>query len=514
MRVLITGHERDLSFVNHAGAAFAAEGLSAMNTPRDRDLQGGEAEMAHDRLPDGSAMGVDMAAHVTMERAHLPYGRPALTFAAGRRFVARRVPALRSNLSSAILLGLRFIQARLISVWGLIIAAALCPPFVFAAFAVFSSAANFVSIAALLRLEAVFFRNSDRAQLGLAFRLAAAVGAAFLAATAIVLVGLVVTGWIAPAVAFFFLVSLAARSLLRLLWSEATAEGDFRAIGNSNVVQAMVQPAIMLALIAIFGPKALTLFMADALGHVLAAAYLLRRRRASVIALVQPMLWSWRSLAEAAIRWRDAPRALLPAALLAYGFAVAPLLALPYASNIVLAAQIALSMRLLDMPTQMFGTVSIPLVLNRMRAQAGPRRRFWARIMTLGLIGGAVVLFSAIAVVALVADNWLVGTQWQDLGEVVALLSAFYIGIAVLAPLQEVATLSRQPFWQVAINAVALGAIVAAMLWFAALSPELLLTIGAISILRTLAHAIFIWLHLDDPVEASSDGLAASGAAR
>ena len=57
-------------------------------------------------------------------------------------------------------------------------------------------------------------------------------------------------------------------------------------------------------------------------------------------------------------------------------------------------------------------------------------------------------------------------------------------------------------------------AIVAAMAWFRALSPELLLTIGAISILRTLAHAIFIWLHLDDPVEASSDGLAASGAAR
>lgn len=438
-----------------------------MTASRDRELSGDAAATPDERLSDGSTMGGDMAAHVTMDRAHLPHGRPELSIAAGRRFVARRVPALRSNLGSALLLGLRFIQARLISVWGLIIAAALCPPFVFAAFAVFSSAANFISIASLLRLEAVFFRSSDRFRLGLAFRLAAAVGVAFLAITTLVLIGLAATGWVAPAVAFFFLVSLAARSVLRLLWSEATAEGDFRAIGNSNVVQAVVQPAIMLILIAIFGPKALTLFMADALGHVLAAAYLLRRRRDSVAA-----------------------------------------------SNTVLAAQIALSMRLLDMPTQMFGTVSIPLVLNRLRAHAGPRRRFWARIMALGLIVGATVLFGVIALVSLVADHWLDGTQWQNLGEVIALLAAFYIGIAVLGPLQEVATLSRQPFWQVVINGVALIAIVAAMAWFRALSPELLLTIGAISILRTLTHTVFIWLHLDDSAEAPTDGLAASGAAR
>lgn len=484
-----------------------------MTASRDRNPSDDEMGTSGERPPNGTTTGVDMAAHVTMERALLPHGRPALTIAAGRRFVAARVPALRSSFGSAVLLGLRFIQARLISVWGLIIAAALCPPFVFAAFAVFSSAANFISIASLLRLEAVFFQNSDRARLGLAFRLAAAVGVVFLAIASVVLIGLALTGWIAPAVAFFFLVSLAARSVLRLLWSEATAEGDFRAIGNSNVVQAVVQPIIMLLLIWIFGPKALALFMADALGHVLAAVYLLRRRQAAIATLVRPALWSWRSLVEAAFRWRDAPRALLPSALLAYGFAVAPLLALPYASNTVLAAQVALSMRLLDMPTQMFGTVSIPLVLNRLRAHAGARRRFWARIMALGLIAGATVLFSAIAISALITDHWLAGTQWEDLGEVIALLAAFYIGIAVLGPLQEVATLSRQPFWQVAINAVALIAIVAAMAWFRALSPELLLTIGAISILRTLAHTVFIWLHLDDSAEAS-DGLAASGAAR
>ncbi len=66
-----------------------------------------------------------------------------MALAAGRRFVAARAPLLRSSLGSAILLGLRFVQARLISVWGLIIVAALCPPFVFAAFGVFSGDREF-----------------------------------------------------------------------------------------------------------------------------------------------------------------------------------------------------------------------------------------------------------------------------------------------------------------------------------------------------------------------------------
>ncbi|SKB45492.1 hypothetical protein SAMN05660750_00765 [Bosea thiooxidans] len=477
-----------------------------MSAPADPSGTGA----ADDRLSDQPVVDVDMTAHVAMERALLPPSRPALALAAGRRFVAARAPMLRS----AVLLGLRFVQARLISVWGLLIAAALCPPFVFAAFAVFSAAVNFVSTASLLRLEAVFFQSGDRVRLGLAFRLATAVGFAFCVAVAAVLIGLAAFGWIAPAVGFLFFGSLVARSVLRLLWAEATAEGDFRAIGNSNVVQAMVQPAIMLVLIVIFGPKALALFLADMLGHVLAAGYLLRRRWPAVLRLAHPALWSWRGLLGAAYRWRDAPRAMLPAALLAYGFAIAPVLALPYASNTVLAAQIALSMRLLDMPTQMFGTVSIPVVLNRLRACPGQRRRLWARIMALALIAGAVLLFGAIAFTFLLADPWLVGTQWEDLGVVIALMAPFYVGIAVLAPLQEMATLSRQPLWQVAINALALVAIIVAMASFGALSPALLEVIGLISVLRMLMHAVFIWLHLGHVEDVPASGLAVGSAAR
>lgn len=459
-------------------------------------------------LPNVPTVDVDMAAHVVMERATFPRSRPSVALEAGRRFVAERAPVLRSSFGSAILLGLRFVQARLISVWGLIVAAALCPPSVFAAFAVFSAAANFVSTASLLRLEAVFFQSNDAARLGLAFRLSAAVGAAFLTLLALVLIGLALSGWVAPAVAFFFFVSLAARSVLRLVWAEATAEGDFRAIGNSNIVQAVLQPVIMLALIGIFGPKALALFMADACGQVLAAAYLLRRRYPAVLPLVRPGLWSWNSLLAAAWRWRDAPRALLPSALLGYGFSVALIMALPYAANALLAAHVALAMRLLDMPSQMFSTVSVPLALNRLRSYAGTRRRFWVRLMTLGLIAAAGGLFTAIGFAAYFADSFLDGTQWSGVGDVIAIMSLFFCGIALVSPLQEMATLSRQPFWQVLTNAVALVALIGVMLWYGALTPALLYAVGLVSVARTLMFVVFIWLHLGEAEEAAGQDLA------
>ncbi len=480
--------------------------------PADRVHQDGRTDDSEDGLPDVPTLDVDMAAHVVMERATFPPSRPSLALAAGRRFVAERAPILRSSFGSAILLGLRFVQARLISVWGLIVAAALCPPSVFAAFAVFSAAANFVSTASLLRLEAVFFRSNDAARLGLAFRLAAAVGTAFLGLTVLVLIGLALTGWVAPAVAFFFFVSLAARSVLRLIWAEATAEGDFRAIGNSNVVQAVVQPVIMLVLIGLFGPKALALFMADAGGHVLATLYLLRRRHAALRPLVQPRLWNSGSLIAAAWRWRDAPRALLPSALLAYGFSIAPILALPYASNALLAAHVALAMRLLEMPSQMFGTVSTPLVLNGLRSYVGKRRRFWIRLMTLGLIAAAGALFAAVGLGAHVADSFIEGTKWAGVGAVIAIMSLFYGGITLVGPLQEVATLSRQLAWQVLINAVSLLALIGVMRWYGALTPALLYAVGAVSIARTLAYVVFIWRHLGEAEDSARWDFAVSGA--
>lgn len=434
-----------------------------------------------------------MAAHIVMERASFPPRRAPITLASGRRFIARRVPVLRSSLGSAMLLGLRFLQARFISVWGLLIAAALCPPAVFAAFAVFSAAVNFVGTASLLRFEVVFFQSSDRVRLGQGFRLAVLVATGFLSASAMVLALLAASGWVAPAVAFFFLISLSARSALRLLWAEATAEGDFQAVGNSNVVQAIVQPALMLLLIFIFGPKALTLFVADAAGHVLAAAYLLRRRLPAVVALLRPHLWSVASLSGSMRRWRSVPLLLLPSALLSYGFAIAPILALPYASNAVLAAHVALAMRLLEMPSQLFGTVSVPLTLNRLRAYEGQRRRFWTKVMTLVLTAAAGLMFAAIGASAWLVDPLFDGTHWDDVGQTIALMSLFYAASALIGPLQEMATLSHRPLGQLAINAFALAVLLAVMIGYGALTPTLLVALGLVSVGRSLLYLVFIW---------------------
>jgi hypothetical protein len=190
------------------------------------------------------------------------------------------------------MLALRFVQARLLSVWGLLLAAALCPPKVFADFAIFAALANFVSIAALLRFEAVFFQNSGRQHLGRAFRLALAAGAVFLGAMAVAILFAAAEGWVLRGFGALFLISLASRAAIRLILAEATAEGDFATIGNSNIVQALVQPGMMILLIWPLGPTALALFAADAFGHAVAAAYLAWRRRHSLLRLMHPSRWS------------------------------------------------------------------------------------------------------------------------------------------------------------------------------------------------------------------------------
>lgn len=468
----------------------------------DNDLRVGS-------LSDGPAAGMDMVAHIALDRASFPHPGPSPALAEGRQFVATRFSAWRQSCGAAVMLGLRFLQARLISVWGLLVAAYFCPPHIFAAFAIFSAAAAFVSLPALLRLEAVFFRSSARRDLALAFRLALTSGVAFLALVFVVLIVLVQLGKLPPAIGLIFFLSLVARTALRLLWSEATAEGDFRAIGNSNVVQALVQPVVMLLLIGLFGPKALTLFLADAVGHWAAALYIVGRRRANLFDLVHPRLWSLRGLAWGMQRWSDAPRILLPAALLSFGFTAAPLLALPYADNTLLAAHVALAMRLLDMPTQMFGTVSGPLVMNGLRSSSRPRRRFWIRGATLGLVAATIVLFIPIALGARQFDVIFDGSKWDGVGEVIAVMTLFYAGIALFNPLHEIAALSRRTAWQLASHAVALVAIVAAILWFGTLSRELLYALGAISVARALAHALFVWIARDD-----QDGTASAGPLR
>jgi hypothetical protein len=193
-----------------------------------------------------------------------------------------------------------------------------------------------------------------------------------------------------------------------------------------------------------------------------------------------------------------APRVLLPSALLAFGFMAAPLLALPFANNPVLAAHVALAMRLLEMPTQMFATVSVPLAMNDLRRQSEQSRQRAARFITLCLVAAAAALFAGIALAATVADLVLEGTQWQGVGHVVTALALFYGGSALAIPLHEIATLSRYPHRQLLTNAVALIAAGLVMLWYGKLTIALLCAIGFVSLARMLAHVQFTWTRLGD----------------
>ncbi len=458
----------------------------------------GDGREKRERLSDIPTVDLDMAAHLILERAAFPASGAAIATGPAEAIPAERSPAARAGLAAGLMLALRFVQARFLSVWGLLVAAALCPAQAFADFAVFSALANFVSIAALLRFEAVFFLSSDSDKLARAFRLAATAGAGFLGVAALTVAATGLAGWVIPAYGGLFLVSLASRAVIRLISSEATAEGDFAAIGNTNIVQALVQPAMMILLIWPLGATALALFAADAIGHLCSAGYLLARRRAALARLVRKEEWSRSELRDSVSRWRTAPRFLLPSALLAFGFMVAPLLALPYASDPLLAAHVALSMRLLEVPTQMFAAVSVPLVLSSLRGSGTDSRQSWVRFVTLCLMVAAAALFGAIAFVAIATDFWLDGTQWSGIGEIVAIMAIFYGGTALVTPLHEIASLSRHPLRQVATNAVALAAIGAVMIGFGTLSLPLLAAIGAVSLARMLAHVQFAWTRFGD----------------
>lgn len=410
----------------------------------------------------------------------------------------------RTGFRAGAMLALRFVQARFLSVWGLLLAAALCPPKVFADFAIFAALANFVSIAALLRFEAVFFQNSGRLDLGRAFRLALAAGAIVLGAMTVAVLFAAAEGWVLRGFGALFLISLASRAAIRLILAEATAESDFATIGNSNIVQALVQPGMMILLIWPLGPTALALFAADAFGHAVAALYLAWRRRHSLMPLIQPSRWSRAELRGSAHQWRNSPAYLLPSALLSFGFSTAPLLALPLASNPVLAAHVALAMRLLDMPAQMFGAVTTPLVMSDLRRRQGPDRRKRARLLTLGMAAIVAALFLAIALVAMNADEMVLGgTKWSGIGEVMVIMALFYGCSALVGPLQEMGTFSLSPHNQMAANAATLLAVAAVIWGFGSLSTTMLASLGLVSLARLLLHLRLTWTSIGErPVDA------------
>lgn len=452
-----------------------------------------------DDLPEFPAEDADMAAQLALTRVSLAKDLVGLTQAATGTRDAVASLTKRPGFRDGAMLVLRFVQARFLSVWGLLLAAALCPPKVFAEFAIFAALANFVSIAALLRFEAVFFQHSGRLHLGRAFRLALAAGALFLGAMAVAILFAAAEGWVLRGFGALFLISLASRAAIRLILAEATAEGDFATIGNSNIVQALVQPGMMLLLIWPLGPTALALFAADAFGHAVAAVYLAWRRRHSLLPLMHPLRWSRRELRDSARLWRSSPTYLLPSALLSFGFSAAPLLALPLASNPVLAAHVALATRLLDMPAQMFGAVTIPLVMSDLRKQDGNGRQRRARLLTLGMVALVATLFLAIALVAISADEIILdGTKWSGIGEVMAIMALFYGCSALVGPLQEMGAFSSRPYDQMAANAIALAAVAAVIWGFGSLSPAVLVAIGLVSLVRLLLHLRLTWTGIGD----------------
>jgi len=224
--------------------------------------------------------------------------------------------------------------------------------------------------------------------------------------------------------------------------------------------------------------------------------FLVWRRHKALIGFVRLRCWSHRGMVGSAVPWGTGPNYLLPSALLSFGFMVAPLLALPFAGNALLAAHVALAMRLLEMPMQLFNAAVTPLAMNDLRKREGADRQHWARRITMGMVAIVVVLFAGVAIVALGADYVLEGTQWEGVGETMALLSLFYGCSTLVGPLHEIGSLSLYPRRQMMTNAVSLAGAALVMWWFGTLSVALLTAIGCVSFARMMAHIQFTWTRM------------------
>lgn len=401
----------------------------------------------------------------------------------------RRLLALlwRTPLRVAIGLAWRFVAARLLSVGGLIVAAAIYGPPGFALFGAYLAVLNVTAAGLFLRYEGAVMAARGEREAAVALRLCLLAGLAVCAASLPILAGLVAARVVPPLFAVMFVAALAARGLLKLALTQATRAGAYRVSGRANLVQAVVQPGTLILMLQAPLHAATVMVFADLVGHATAAAVAAwSQRRGLRAALARVDRADLRAVAR---HWASLPLLNLPATLFASAFAALPLVCVPLLVDMQVAGQLALAYRVLDLPTQLVGTATVPILLNRLGARAGAERRRFARRALIGIAGVVAVIYGGIVGVALFAEPWLAATRWHGLAEGILLLVAFQAGLAMTGPFAEAASVFRGQRLMAAVHG---GALVAGLAVFALAGGTLGLALGllaAVSLMRALLVA-------------------------
>lgn len=365
-------------------------------------------------------------------------------------------------------LGLRLLGARAMSVVTLVVALWFVSVEDFATYGVYQALATLVSIAAFLRYDAAIVAASSEAAAHAVLRLCAALGGG-----TVLLVGaasLATADWgpLAAGLALLFPLSVVGRGALRLSFAAATRDGDFKGIGRASLVQAFIQPAVLVSLVHWSDDGALAFAGADAIGHAVAVVYLAWRKRPYAEAFRRG--WSLGALAATARQWQALPLYNLPGSFLSLAFVNAPLLIMPLVASPVFAGHVALVHRIFDVPTQIITATAAPIFQHRMRPSAAGGPPVFRRLFMTAFVGVLFVIYAAMAAGLALVSPWLTGTSLQGIGGVVSVVAAFQLFVAIAAPLNDSCALYPQQQRLAAIHGVALA--------FSALSLPLALASG------------------------------------
>jgi hypothetical protein len=341
----------------------------------------------------------------------------------------------------------RFLAARIMSVVTLIAVALFFKIEVFATFGVYLAAANIAWVALFLRYETAIPAAQTPFEAEQAVRLSAATGGFVWFVLSFISVAAGIAGLAPLALALLFPLSLLSRAVLRLCVMIATRSGDFQALGRVALVQALIQPPVLLALAASAQDGALSLALADVIGHGAAAFYLVRRQKNALAESVWRAgleAWSRTHLSYTARLWSHLPMTNLPGSLLALAFVSLPVLIMPLMGDAVLAGYVALAFRLFDIPTQIIAAAATPVMINKLRAELGGLNPVFGRKMMINLAAPIAVIFAAMTLGLMMIDPWLEGTAFAHLVIVAPWIALFQASAALSTPLAEACGLFKE----------------------------------------------------------------------
>jgi len=386
----------------------------------------------------------------------------------------------------ALRLGARLIGARAMSVVTLFVAAWLVDIEAFAEFGVYQTLAALAWVALFLRYEAAILAAYTEEEAGEAMRLCVAVGAFLWLAFTCASLAAGGAGFMRMEFALLLPLSILARGMLRLASAAANRDGDFKGMGRASLVQSVVQPTVLLALVLSPVEDALSFAVADVVGHASGVAYLGYRHRHRFGALRRG--WSRKALVALAQQRRDLPLYNLPSSFFSVAFVMSPLLIMPVAADASFAGHVALAYRIFDVPTQIITAASTPIFLSRLRPSKEGGSALFGRHIMLGLTIVVGLAYALMAGLLISADPWLVGTELDGLAEAVPMVTLFQLFVALGAPLNDSCALYPQQKRLVLIQGVALVGSALLLALAGRVSPEcVLLWLSAVSAMRTLA---------------------------